>query len=94
MSTNTLHEPEVNLHEPEVNLKDLFGAFVLAFWPVSLIAALLELLFYGGDARDHGQPGHCVSGGLDRRHETPGGPAPQERSHVMLSRYFFLQDEM
>ena len=43
MSTNTLHEPD------EVNLKGLFGAFVLAFWPVSLIAALLEFLFYGGD---------------------------------------------
>ena len=43
MSTNTLHEPD------EVNLKDLFGAFVLAFCPVSLIAAVLEFLFYGGD---------------------------------------------
>ena len=50
MSTNTLHETEVNLHETEVNLKDLFGAFFLAFWPVSLIAALLEFLFYGGDS--------------------------------------------
>ena len=51
MSTNTLHEPEVNLHEPdEVNLKELLGAFVLAFWPVSLIAAALEFLFYGGDS--------------------------------------------
>ena len=44
MSTNTLHEPD------EVNLKELFGAFALAFWPVSLIAALLEFLFYGGDS--------------------------------------------
>ena len=43
MSTNTLQEPT------EVNLKELFGAFVLAFWPVSLIAALLEFLFYAGD---------------------------------------------
>ena len=43
MSTNTLHEHD------EVNLKELFGAFVLAFWPVSLIAAVLEFLFYGGD---------------------------------------------
>jgi hypothetical protein len=43
MSTNTLHEPD------EVKLKDLFGAFVLAFAPVSLIAALLEFLFFGGD---------------------------------------------
>jgi hypothetical protein len=44
MSTNTLHEPS------EVNLKALFGAFVLAFWPVSLIAAAVEFLFYGGDS--------------------------------------------
>ena len=43
MSTNTLHEPD------EIHLKELFGAFVLAFWPVSLIAAALEFLFYGGD---------------------------------------------
>jgi hypothetical protein len=43
MSTNTLQEPN------EVNFKQLFGAFVLAFWPVSLITALLEFLFYGGD---------------------------------------------
>jgi hypothetical protein len=46
MSTNTLHEPEVNLKEL---FGALFGAFFLAFWPVSLIAALLEFLFYGGD---------------------------------------------
>jgi hypothetical protein len=43
MSTNTLHEPD------GVNLKELLGAFVLAFWPVSLIAAAIEFLFYGGD---------------------------------------------
>jgi hypothetical protein len=43
MSTNTLHEPD------KVNLKELFGAFVLAFWPVSLIAAAFEFLLYGGD---------------------------------------------
>jgi hypothetical protein len=44
MSTDTLPKPT------EVNLKELFARFVLAFWPVSLIAALLEFLFYGGDS--------------------------------------------
>ena len=44
MSTEIVPKPN------EVNLKELFARFVLAFWPVSLIAALLEFLFYGGDS--------------------------------------------
>jgi hypothetical protein len=51
MGTNTLQESnEVNHKELFGTFGELFGAFVLAFWPVSLITALLEFLFYGGDS--------------------------------------------
>jgi hypothetical protein len=41
MSTNSPHQTEI---DPE----ELIGAFIFAFWPVSLIVALLDYLFYDG----------------------------------------------
>ena len=35
-------------HQTEINTEELIGAFLLAFWPVSLIVALLEYRFYEG----------------------------------------------
>ena len=35
-------------HPVEINPEELIGAFLVAFWPVSLIVALLEFLFYDG----------------------------------------------
>ena len=35
-------------HQIEINPEELIGAFLVAFWPVSLIVALLEYLFYDG----------------------------------------------
>jgi hypothetical protein len=35
-------------HQIEINPEELIGAFFLGFWPVSLIVALLEYLFYDG----------------------------------------------
>jgi hypothetical protein len=35
-------------HQIEINPEELIGAFIFAFWPVSLIVALLEYLFYEG----------------------------------------------
>ena len=32
----------------EIHPEELIGAFFVAFWPVSLIVALLEYLFYDG----------------------------------------------
>jgi hypothetical protein len=34
--------------EIEINPEELIGAFLLAFWPVSLIVGLVEYLFYNG----------------------------------------------
>lgn len=41
MSTNSSHQTEI---EPE----ELVGAFILAFWPASLIVALIEYAYYEG----------------------------------------------
>lgn len=41
MSTNSSHQIEMDPSES-------IGAFILAFWPVSLLVALLEYLFYDG----------------------------------------------
>ena len=41
MSTDSSHQAAIDPHE-------LIGAFILAFWPVSLITGLLEYLFYEG----------------------------------------------
>jgi hypothetical protein len=35
-------------HQTEIPRSELLGAFVLGFWPVSLIAALLESPFFDG----------------------------------------------
>jgi hypothetical protein len=35
-------------HQIEINPEELIGAFFLAFFPVSLIVALFEYLFYDG----------------------------------------------
>jgi hypothetical protein len=41
MSTNPSHQTEV---DPD----QMIGAFIFAFWPVSLVVALIEYLFYDG----------------------------------------------
>jgi hypothetical protein len=41
MSTNSSQQTEIS---PE----ELIGAFIFAFWPVSLIVSLTEYLFYEG----------------------------------------------
>jgi hypothetical protein len=35
-------------HQIEIKPEELIGAFLLAFWPVSLIVVLLEYQFYDG----------------------------------------------
>ena len=35
-------------HQVVINPQELIGAFLVAFWPVSLIVALIEYQFYDG----------------------------------------------
>lgn len=43
MNINFSQQPQ-----PEIEPDELIGAFFFAFWPVSLIVALLEYLYYDG----------------------------------------------
>ena len=60
-------------HQIEINPEELIGAFLVAFWPVSLIVALFEYLFYDGhgaipiSTRSFATVGHGLSNQNDRK---------------------------